>query len=403
MFNNPEGYNVLPYKHNYTKNGEYVYTGFFIPAFTFVAKEGCIDNRGVTNIEKAKEYYIDKRNKLISNPKEYRIECAEFCFTPEDALSLEGDNLFNAEALSEQLAQIVIYKNAPKIETGVLEYQFKNNKHTEDNIEKVIFRPNSSGHVRILEHPIKDKEGNIPKNLYVAGIDGIDLGQEDTSDATVDPSKFCVTVLRRAYGLQEPTIVCVYKDRPKTLKEAHKTALQILQYYDCKAVLESTRVSLLGFFRERKVENKYLMRRPRMTQTDIYKGNSRQFGAPATETVIKHQLELISNYIDEFSHNIWFPEVLDELLRYSYANKTKFDIVASLGMTFLGDEELMDTVLLDPEKTITKIPNIGFWTDSNGIKHRGVVPDKNLYNDIKIGEFYNDDQRIRNSNPRYNL
>ena len=101
MFNNPKGYNGLPYKHNYTKSGETVYTGFFIPAFTFVSGPGYIDTRGVTNIAKAKEYYENKRRQLLSNPKNYIIECAEYCFNPEDALALEGDNIFNTEILAD--------------------------------------------------------------------------------------------------------------------------------------------------------------------------------------------------------------------------------------------------------------------------------------------------------------
>jgi hypothetical protein len=34
MFFNPEMYNILPYKNNYTLDGSTVYTAFFIPAYT---------------------------------------------------------------------------------------------------------------------------------------------------------------------------------------------------------------------------------------------------------------------------------------------------------------------------------------------------------------------------------
>jgi len=64
--------------------------------------------------------------------------------------------------------------------------------------------------------------------LYVAGIDGIDMGQEDTSDFTKDPSQFCVVIFRRAYGVHPPVIVAYYKDRPDRLKEAHMTCLKLL-------------------------------------------------------------------------------------------------------------------------------------------------------------------------------
>lgn len=36
--------------------------------------------------------------------------------------------------------------------------------------------------------------------------------------------------------------------------------------------------------------------------------------------------------------------MLQELIKYSYANKRKFDIVASMGMAELGDEEMAGVV-----------------------------------------------------------
>ena len=375
MFYNPGGYNFLPYKHNHTKDGDTVFTAFFIPAYTFVAAEGYVDSRGVTNTKKAKEYYLKKREALLANPKDHLIECAEFCFTPDDALALEGDNQFNTVLLSEQLANIKLHKIGPHIDIGQLEYNFTNNQHIEDAIESVRFVNNANGKVHILEHPIKGEGGSVPRNLYVAGIDGIDMGGEDTSDKTQDPSDFCVVVLKRAYGLDEPKIVCYYRDRPRTLREAHMTCLKILQYYDCQAVLESTRMSTLQFFREKRKENRYLMRRPRATQSDIQNGRSKQFGAPATEVVIRHQLDLIAQFIEDYCHTIWFPEVLEEAIKYSYENKRKFDIIAALGMAMLGDEELMGVLPKEVDNPNNKLRPFGYWIDERGIRHKGIIPD----------------------------
>jgi hypothetical protein len=41
-------------------------------------------------------------------------------------------------------------------------------------------------------------------NLYIAGIDSIDIGAKDTSVNTDNPSKFCITIKKRAFGLGEP-------------------------------------------------------------------------------------------------------------------------------------------------------------------------------------------------------
>jgi hypothetical protein len=41
-------------------------------------------------------------------------------------------------------------------------------------------------------------------DLYVAGIDGIDIGANQTSSNTKEASDFCITILRRAHGLKDP-------------------------------------------------------------------------------------------------------------------------------------------------------------------------------------------------------
>ncbi len=383
MFYNPEGYNVLPYRHNYTKTGEYVLTGFFVPAYTFVTAQGMIDSRGVTNTKKAREYHERERNNLLRDPKAYLIQCAEFCFTPDEAFSLEGDNIFNKVLLADQLTSIRL-GNCPTIEHGTLEYQFKGGIVQENMIQGVIFKSKLGGHVHILEHPKRTEDNNVPKNLYVAGIDGIDMGQEDTSDYTKDPSSFCVVVFRRAYGTHPPQIVAYYKDRPERIKEAHITCLKLLQYYDAMACLESTRISLLQFFKEKKCADKYLMRRPRACQSDIQNGRSRQFGAQANENIIRHQLELIADYIEEYCGEIWFQEILEELNSYSYENKRKFDTVAALGMVMLANEELMFVVPKLDDKS-NKFKDFGFYIDEYGIKRKGIIPDKYKFQDkVKI-------------------
>lgn len=44
MTYNPEAYNILPVKHNFTENGDYVITGMFIPAYRIVYE--LADKRG---------------------------------------------------------------------------------------------------------------------------------------------------------------------------------------------------------------------------------------------------------------------------------------------------------------------------------------------------------------------
>ncbi|MCF0114874.1 MAG: hypothetical protein HUJ56_05930 [Erysipelotrichaceae bacterium] len=113
------------------------------------------------------------------------------------------------------------------------------------------------------------------------------------------------------------------------------------------------------------------------------------------------QTDLISTYVEDYCHTIWFEEVLDELQRYNNENKRKFDIVAALGMAELADQELSARA---PTKVET-VDNVGFrdfgfWTDERGYKHYGVIPktkeDEVLYKDRSAYDPY----RIESSDPR---
>ena len=70
------------------------------------------------------------------------------------------------------------------------------------------------------------------------------------------------------------------------------------------------------------------------------KNTKRLIGVPGTEAVIKHGLELISAFLSDYYYTIEFPEMLEELLKYTYENKRKFDIIAALSCCEIGDEAL---------------------------------------------------------------
>jgi hypothetical protein len=118
-----------------------------------------------------------------------------------------------------------------------MEFIYKGPDRKRDNIIGVRFKPYKGGPVHILQHPlwdnssirepgetneeyqnrtkIEDYDYSSPiRNLYVAGLDGIDIGQAQTSDNTKNPSKFCTLIKRRVHGMKEPMYVAYYLDRP---------------------------------------------------------------------------------------------------------------------------------------------------------------------------------------------
>ena len=410
----PEIYGILPFKHRYTQTGDEILTSFFLPAFKTVKQVSLYDKRGYISDEVGRAYFDKIRALKARDPKELVVYCAEFCYNGEEAFSLEGDNKFNKINIAEQLAEIRVLKRCPKIETGILDYTFKNNQHIAENITGFQWKPNQDSKLKILEHPLwtlgiqKDPEsGEILRpqvdemdGLYVIGIDGIDIGKSQTSEYTKDPSDFCLVVLKRAYGMEGPQIVAIYKDRPNDIRDAYKMAKKLAQYYNAQINIEATRMSLVNEAKRDRWLH-YFMRRPRATLTDIQKGASKQYGTPATPAIISHQTDLIADYVNDYCHTIWFDEVLDELNRYTDENKRKFDIIAAFGMALLADEELTGVVPRQVQQESNEWYDIGYYIDEHGYKRKGRIPKTNqpVLQSIEFNEF-NDYSIHRTSDPR---
>ena len=419
IYYHPRAFKVLPYRHNYTQTGEYEETGFFIPYFAQSLREEFMDSRGVCDIERYKKELQEERDNLLAVPEEYYKKCAERCWFAEEAFNLEGQNKFNKVLISDQLAEIRLHKRGPKPERGYLEYIFKTGKQIKENIEGFKWTPNFNSKLQILEHPVWTKEFkhsptykfydqetigtqyNEMKDLYIAGVDGIDIGANDTSKETRDPSDFCIVILKRAMGMQEPQLVAMYKDRPGDEREAYKIAIRLCQYYNAKINIEATRKSFYTWSKDKGYGTMFV-RRPKATLTsDLSKSLSNQIGTPATKQIIDQHTSLTANFVEDYCHTIWFEEILQELISYNDENRTKFDIIASLGMVFLLDQELSQRVPTEVKKEVQEFEHFGYYTDERGYKRWGVIPkpDKELL--IRDNRNDYDPRRIDSSDTRH--
>lgn len=368
IFNDPEAYNVLPYKNSYSDDGTVQYTGFFLPAYSMMLKTGYSDHRGVTFLKKAKEYYESQRKKKSGHKLlEY---CAEYCFTPSEALLRQGDGIFDPIIISDRLTQLRIQKIGIKPQQVDLVWDCTNAENNPRNKVKLI--PNQQGKVLIYEPPLRDGEGNLYKNLYIAGIDSIDQGTADSSTNT-DVSDFCIVIKKRILGSSSSNYVAIYKDRPRDIVTAYEIAMKLCIYYNCKAMLEHTKISIIMYFRSKKKDNLF-MTRPKSTMPDIRRGNSAMIGYPATETYLRHGLELISRFVDESCYSIHIDEMLEQLLKYSWENKRKFDIVAAMIAAELGDEDLLGYTPRAQDEIKKAWKDFGWYYDSHGQKRYGVIP-----------------------------
>ena len=421
IYYNPKSYKVLPFRHSWTQDGAVAETGFFIPYFLQSLNPKYMDSRGVCNQTEYKKLLTKERNELLSVPDDYVKHCAEYCWNAEEAFTLEGQNKFNKTIIANQLANIRLHKIGPKPQVGLLDYTYKNNKHTLDNVDGFRWIP-GAGKVQILEHPVwsllykeqiekQKKEAEeqglefTPQtyqemnDMYVAGIDGIDIGANQTSKETRDPSDFCIVIKKRAFGMNEPQYVAMYKDRPANIREAYKIAMCMCRYYNAKINIEATRMGMVTWARENKCLQ-YFMKRPRATLTDIKYGTTKQYGTPATKAIIEQQTDLIADFVEDYGHTIWFEEMLEQLNNYNDENKTKFDIIASLGMVELADQELSGRQPTKVDKEVEEFQDIGYYIDEKGYRHFGAIPKKPIQQIIINQEKQDDTYRIETSDPR---
>ena len=421
IYYNPRSYKVLPFKHCWTSDGAVAETGFFVPYFLQSLNPEFMDNRGVCDIDRYKEHLIKERNELLSVPEDYVKHCAEYCWNAEEAFTLEGQNKFNKTIIANQLANIRLHKIGPRPESGLIDYTYKTGQHKMDNIDGFRWLP-GAGKVQILEHPVwsdlykeqLDKQRKEAEeqgieftaptyqemnDMYVAGIDGIDIGANQTSSETRDPSQFCIVIKKRAFGMNEPQYVAMYKDRPANIREAYKIAMCLCRYYNCRINIEATRMGMVTWARENKCLQ-YFMKRPRATLTDIKYGTTKQYGTPATKAIIEQQTDLIADFVEDYGQTIWFEEMLEQLNNYNDENKTKFDIIAALGMVELADQELSGRQPTTIEKDEAEFEDIGYYIDERGYRRYGVIPKKHTPQPYINIEEKDDPYRIRTSDPR---
>lgn len=410
MYYEPDTLDVLPFYHNYTSSGDWIKSAFFIPAYTALYNSDYIDSRGVCNQEKAKEYYRKEWAKRESNPQKLIDYKAEFCWDAEMAFIQEGQNDFNKVKLAEQAANIKFKKDlAPKIERGYMKFLYNNPNHKRDSITGVQFVPNPQGPIHIIQHPLweipqgtdidpgESKEEyaerkkleeqvtfNKMSHLYVAGIDGIDIGQSQTSDYTKNPSKFCTLIKRRVHGMKEPMYVAYYMDRPQRIEEAYEQTIALMYYYNALGNIEASRLGILGWAKSERWMQ-YFMRRPRICSGDPTKRKtgSAPYGTTTSTAMIQHGIELVANYIEEYAHNIWFPELIDQYTKYNDENKGQFDMVAASQMAEIADEELSELTPVSVKSTVNEFKDIGYYKDENGYTRFGIIP-KSTQSQVRV-------------------
>lgn len=405
MFFNPLAYNIYPvelyqgrklsmlidgYRDERTEKGKHA---IFLTAISKRGKyweEDRIDpetgavlfEAGESDEEGALEDVLLEREAAKEQPDVYNKLVQEFPLTMDEMFRQGGNGEFDRDALGIQKQKLNAGKlhmpgfpDKKKPDRGRLEWVFKNGRKV--GVEWQPGMIDGKHEVYIVEHPPMDEKGQlIPmKDAYIAGIDSIDQGVKDSVSGAKRGSKFGMLVKKRQAGIQKVSnlYVCLYLERPDDPDDAFDMSLRILWYYSAHTNFEYTKLAIKPYYRnQRPSEYWRFVLRPKIgnasadphTQGDL-------IGTLMTDPVLSYGLKRIKQHIRECIGNILFPQLVQQLIDYTLAEKTKYDLVVAMIMCEIADEDMADrvpTVVKPPQHIDMPV----YYEDENGHMQYGV-------------------------------
>ena len=373
-----------PFRYLIPEDSQAKGVGYFIPTYDIK----CLDEFGNPDREKAYDEIIKERNKKIQGVGEEDTSVlayiADHPIYMEEALIVSKGKRFSSNELSRQIVNIETKVIEPNIIRGDLEFT-KDNK---GNITGVNFYENKKGVIKLLEIPeFAEKISNyyhvsllneIPDKLRVAGIDSIDQGSEDSSGNGSNLG----CVVKKRFNPNNPLdsynncYVAIYNERPKYAKDGWENVIKLLVFTRAIGLLEYTKIGIKDYVVDTLKLGKFLAYEPKAPGEKIttYKRNKHKKGLKVTADIINFYLGLIEEYLRENYQKILFKELLEQLSMYSFEEKTKYDLIAAMGMCEILSAEFRDIL-----PTVAKEENIRkamkWYIDYDGKRKFGVPPD----------------------------
>ena len=135
--------------------------------------------------------------------------------------------------------------------------------------------------------------------------------------------------------------MCIYKDRPRDIREAYENAMKILVWYNCKALLEHTKISILTYFREKKKDSLSKTNQTKLKKEDLEPKSYEKLEKETRENSLK-SLDEVYSFIGDLTRDDYFAIYLNSIAENfdphtSYLapdDKEKFDV--SMSGKFFG-------------------------------------------------------------------
>jgi len=376
-FYHPAALGMLGLLSPFTPDDQIQLQGFFFPTYmvSFVNfdKHGVVDGPKVLQDEVKIRYNLE----LSGNLKGLIDHCAEYPFFPAEAFSQAGTNTFDRIKLEACKRNIQSASGIPKVRKGELQWI----KGDNGKITGVKFVDIDNGLVEIIEEPERDKQGKVYKNLYIGGVDSIDYGTDNSAIGEAG-SKFAIAIKKKYLSSEKTNNIYVakYIERPKDERQAYERALKLAIYYNARLNVERTRKEVISYFRQRKML-RFIAKEVSIVTSAVNPAKAKKRMAVEGTTInprtIQIYINLVNEYILDYGENIFFMDMIDYLINFSYELKSKFDLVVAMGMCELLDEDdaALNVVVQKPRAKPTK-QLFGHYRDENGYKRYGKIPDK---------------------------
>lgn len=366
LFYHPESNNCFAIENIWDDGARGNKCGFFIPAYNNY--EGFIDEDGNSDEEGARAYLEEQRDLKKKNSKDsrgYDQFVAEFPFTPREATLNIGGNLFPIKELQSQLDSVNASRRYDALSTGFLYRDYTNKVLFKiDSEANPIFKfptpekSNTDGCVWILEAPFRDRNGNVPDNLYYMGHDPY------AHDKTTGPSLGAAYIFKNTNNFSpsyNECIVASYVGRPSNQDEYNYNLFLLAQYYNCKIGFENDRGDVIGYAKRHKLlhllaeEFKMLDKKELQSRTV-----RRSYGMHMTprrkeqgEIYIRDWLNSRVTTLEDGTekkilHTILDPALLEELIKFTFDGN--FDRVMAVMIGQYYSKELYNSKVLAREE-----------------------------------------------------
>jgi hypothetical protein len=368
MFYNPDAFNIYPVTEWKGKK-----TAIFISSDR--KREGYWEKNGVSDREGARLDIEKMREQAKTDPTTYFRLLQEYPFNPEECFLVQGANIFPQHIVAEQLVKIDEEQGPQGLpERGRLEWQYAS--PTSNQITGVRWVKDEKGKILIVEHPQLDQHGNVYRNLYVGGYDGIDIGSSESESGK--GSCGSIHIKKRFLNAQSTNnlYVAEYCDRPEDVDENYENCLKLSWYYGCQLNIEFTRVGIVRYFMARGQQHRF-MPRPTVqsgdTEYGVEKKSNNLIGTTMSEKVRIYGEQSLAKYMKEFGYQFWFYEALEEMRDYTPDEKQFFDRIVSMIMCEIADDEILMLSVQETQSEETP-KHFGYYTDAQGVMQYGILP-----------------------------